>query len=100
MPSALIEAAGGTNIMGDVEKSWSTVGWESVVEHDPEIIVIVNYGEVTADQKREFMMSNPAFANLDAVRNDRFVVLEYIEATPGPRNIEAVKTLAAAFRSK
>jgi iron complex transport system substrate-binding protein len=90
----------GTNIMGDVEKSWSTVGWESVVEHDPEIIVIVNYGEVTADQKREFMMSNPAFANLDAVRNDRFVVLEYIEATPGPRNIEAVKTLAAAFRSK
>jgi iron complex transport system substrate-binding protein len=100
MPSALIEAAGGTNIMGDVEKSWSTVGWEAVVERDPEIIVIVNYGEVTADQKREFIMSNPAFANLDAVRNDRFVVLEYIEATPGPRNIEAVKTLATAFRGK
>jgi iron complex transport system substrate-binding protein len=100
MPNALIEAAGGTNIMNDINKSWATIGWEAVVERNPEIIVIVNYGEVTADQKREFMMSNPAFADIDAVRNDRFVVLEYVEATPGPRNIEAVKTLAAAFRAE
>ncbi|MEP3783276.1 ABC transporter substrate-binding protein [Ascidiaceihabitans sp.] len=100
MPNALIEAAGGTNIMNDLDKSWATVGWEAVVDRNPEIVVIVNYGEVTADQKIEFMMSNPAFADIDAVRNNRFVVLEYVEATPGPRNIEAVKTLAAAFRAE
>ncbi|SPH19611.1 Vitamin B12-binding protein [Ascidiaceihabitans donghaensis] len=100
MPNALIEAAGGTNIMNDLDKSWATVGWEAVVDRNPEIVVIVNYGEVTADQKIEFMMSNPAFADIDAVRNKRFVVLEYVEATPGPRNIEAVKTLAAAFRAE
>lgn len=97
MPTALIEAAGGVNIMEDFEKSWATVTWEEVVERNPEVVVIVNYGEVTAEQKREFMMSNPAFADLDAVKNDRFVTLEYVEATPGPRNIEAVKTLAQAF---
>ena len=100
MPNALIEAAGGTNIMDDFEKSWATVGWEAVVERNPEVIVIVNYGEVTAAQKRDFLMSNPAFADIDAIRDDRFVVLEYVEATPGPRNIEAVKTLAAAFRAE
>ncbi|WP_417250635.1 ABC transporter substrate-binding protein [Celeribacter sp.] len=100
MPNALIEAAGGVNIMNDFEKSWSTVGWEAVVERNPEVIVIVNYGEVTAEQKRNFMMTNPAFAGIDAVRNDRFVVLEYVEATPGPRNIRAVKTLATAFRGE
>jgi iron complex transport system substrate-binding protein len=97
MPTALIEAAGGVNIMDDFEKSWGIVTWEEVVERNPEVIVIVNYGEVTAEQKREFMMSNPAFADLDAVRNDRFVTLEYVEATPGPRNIQAIKTLADAF---
>jgi iron complex transport system substrate-binding protein len=97
MPTALIEAAGGSNIMEDFEKSWATVTWEEVVERNPEVVVIVNYGEVTAEQKREFMMSNPAFANLDAVKNDRFVTLEYVEATPGPRNIQAIKTLAEAF---
>lgn len=97
MPTALIEAAGGQNIMDDFEKSWANVTWEEVVERNPEIIVIVNYGDVTAAQKREFMMSNPAFADMDAVKNDRFVTLEYVEATPGPRNIQAIKTLAAAF---
>jgi iron complex transport system substrate-binding protein len=97
MPTALIEAAGGVNVMDDFEKSWGIVTWEEVVERNPEVIVIVNYGEVTAEQKREFMMSNPAFADLDAVRNDRFVTLEYVEATPGPRNIQAIKTLADAF---
>ena len=44
MPTALIEAAGGQNIMDDFEKSWGTVAWEEVVEKNPEVIVIVNYG--------------------------------------------------------
>lgn len=100
MPTALIEAAGGVNVMDDFEKSWATMTWETVVEKNPEVIVIVNYGDVTAEQKREFMRSNPAFADMDAVRHDRFVVLEYVEATPGPRNIRAIKKLAEAFRSE
>ncbi len=97
MPTAMIEAAGGVNILDDLEKSWAKVGWETVVERNPEMIVIVNYGNVTAEQKRDFMMSNPAFANVDAVKNNRFVVLDYVEATPGPRNIKAIKKLASAF---
>ena len=100
MPTALIEAAGGNNVMDGFEKSWGTVTWEEVVELNPEVIIIVNYGNVTAEQKREFMMSNPAFADMEAVKNDRFVTLEYVEATPGPRNIKAVKLLAEAFRAE
>lgn len=100
MPTAMIEAAGGRNIMDDVESSWTRVAWEPVVERDPEVIVIVNYGEVTAEEKIAFMKSNPAFAEIDAVVNDRFVVLEYVEATPGPRNIRAIRTLANAFHSE
>ena len=97
MPTALIEAAGGVNVTDTLDKSWARVNWEAVVEANPEIIVIINYGEVTAAQKREFMLNNPAFADMDAVKNDRFVTLEYAEATPGPRNIKAIKKLAAAF---
>ncbi len=100
MPTALIETAGGRNIMDDFEKSWAKVNWEKVVERNPEVIVIINYGDVTAEQKRDFIKNNPAFANMDAVKNDRFVVLEYVEATPGPRNIAAVKKLAKSFWSK
>ena len=100
MPTALIEAAGGVNVMNGFEKSWGTVTWEEVVAQNPEVIIIVNYGSVTAEQKRASMMSNPAFSNIEAVKNDRFVTLEYVEATPGPRNIKAIKTLAKAFWGK
>ena len=97
MPTAMIEAAGGVNIMDDLDKSWATVAWEPVVERNPEVIVIVNYGDVTADQKIAFLEGNPAFAGIEAVLNDRYVVLEYVEATPGPRNIRAVEKLVAGF---
>ncbi|AEF56160.1 ABC transporter substrate-binding protein [Marinomonas posidonica] len=99
MPSALIQAAGGDNILDDVAKSWTQVGWESVIDRAPDVIIIVNYGQVTAEQKIQFMRSNPAFKNIPAVKNNQFVVLEYVEATPGPRNIDAVKRLAKAFRA-
>ena len=97
MPTAMIEAAGGENIMADLEKSWATVAWEPVVDRNPEVIVIVNYGDVTAEQKIAFLEGNPAFAGIDAVKNDRYVVLDYVEATPGPRNIKAVEKLVAGF---
>ena len=100
MPTALIEAAGGKNVMDNFEKSWGTVTWEEVIDRNPEVIVIVNYGNVTAEQKREFMMTNPAFTEIDAVKNDRFVTLEYVEATPGPRNIKAVQKLVKSFWKK
>jgi len=99
MPTALIEAAGGENIINDVNKSWIRVGWEAVIDRDPEVIVIVNYGKVTAEQKIEFLRNNPALKDMSAVKNNRFVVLEYVEATPGPRNIKAIKRLAQAFRA-
>nr|WP_318272751.1 ABC transporter substrate-binding protein [Paracoccus saliphilus] len=98
MPTALIEAAGGRNILDDLDKSWAEVSWEAVVERDPQAVLIVNYGDVTAQQKIDFMKSSPALASIDAVKNDRFVVLDYVEATPGPRNIQAVEKLVAAFR--
>ncbi|EKF60697.1 ABC transporter substrate binding protein (iron) [Agrobacterium albertimagni AOL15] len=100
IPTAMIEAAGGVNIMEDVDKSWTEVSWEPVIERNPEVVVIVNYGDVTAEQKIAFMKENPAFKNLDAVKQDRFVVLEYVEATPGPRNVQAIERLANTFHPR
>jgi iron complex transport system substrate-binding protein len=100
IPTAMIEAAGGANIMDDVEKSWVEISWEPVIERNPEVVVIVNYGEVKAEDKIAFMKNNAAFKNVDAVKNDRFVVLDYVEATPGPRNIDAIARLAKAFQGE
>lgn len=93
MPQAIIEAAGGLNIMADVESSWIRADWETVVERNPQVIVLVDVGRDTADQQIAFLNSRPAFANIDAVRDGRFIVLTYDELTPGPRNIEAAEKL-------
>ncbi|MEI7290647.1 ABC transporter substrate-binding protein [Paraburkholderia tropica] len=94
MPTALIRAAGGRNVMDDVAQSWTQVSWESVVARDPQVIVIVDYGAVTAAQKEAFLLSSPALANVAAIRARRFVVVAYDAATPGVRNAQAVETIA------
>lgn len=100
MPDALLAAAGGRNIMADVNASWTRVNWEAVVERNPEVIVIIDYGNVTADQKRDFLRNNPALNKMDAVKNNRFIVLPYDAATPGLGNVDAIATLAKGLHPK
>ncbi|WP_433738467.1 ABC transporter substrate-binding protein [Pseudomonas putida] len=94
MPQALIDAAGGRNVLDDVEASWTRVNWENVVERNPQVIVIVDYGEITADQKVQFLRSNKALQSVDAIKHQRFIVIPYVQATPGIDNVLAVQTLA------
>ncbi|WP_226499924.1 ABC transporter substrate-binding protein [Pseudomonas sp. MWU16-30322] len=100
MPQALIDAAGGRNILDDVEASWTRVNWETVVERNPQVIVIVDYSEITAEQKVEFLLKNPALQSVDAIKNQRFIVIPYVQATPGIDNVLAVETLAKGFHGE
>lgn len=97
IPEAIIKAAGGTNVMGGVEASWTQVGWESVVQADPQVIVIVDYGDQSATQKERFLRSDPALQSIRAVRDNRFVVLPYSSMTPGVQNLDAIEKLADQF---
>ncbi|WP_415773070.1 ABC transporter substrate-binding protein [Pseudomonas sp. LB3P38] len=100
MPQALIDAAGGRNILDDVEASWTRVNWENVVERNPQVIVIVDYGEVTAEQKEQFLLNNKALQSVDAIKHQRFIVIPYVQATPGIDNVLAVETLAKGFHGE
>ena len=100
MPQALIDAAGGRNVLDDVEASWTRVNWESVVERNPQVIVIVDYSEITADQKIQFLLNNQALQSVDAIKHKRFIVIPYVQATPGIDNVLAVATLAKGFHGE
>jgi iron complex transport system substrate-binding protein len=100
MPQALIDAAGGRNILDDVDASWTRVNWETVVERNPQVIVIVDYSEITAEQKIEFLLKNPALQSVDAIKNQRFIVIPSVQATPGIDNVLAVQTLAKGFHGE
>ncbi len=96
-PNAMIEAAGGTNIFNDVESSWTRINWEDVIERNPEYIVIIDYGQPDAQGKIDFLKSRAELADVDALQHERFVILTYAEATPGPRNVASTRRLAEAF---
>lgn len=97
MPQALLEAAGADNVMADVSASWTEVNWESVVERDPEVIVIVDYGPTSWAQKRDFLLNHPALSEVKAIRERRFVVLSYLQVTPAVDNAGAIEQLASAL---
>ncbi len=72
-PEEVISKAGGVNVMNDLADSWTTVGWETVVERDPDVIVICDYGDVSAEQKRRFLLSYAPLKNVSAVKHKRVV---------------------------
>ncbi|MFJ9441249.1 ABC transporter substrate-binding protein [Kitasatospora sp. NPDC101235] len=95
----IIARAGGTNVMGDLTDSWVTAGWESVVQRDPEVIVINDYATPGAEEKRKFLKSFPALANVSAIRNDRIFVMDYVDLVESPRNPAAISALAEYLRT-
>lgn len=84
--------------MHDVADSWTTVGWESVVRRDPDVIVICDYGDVSAEQKEEFLLSHAPLRDVSAVRHRRIISLDYADLVESPRNPSAIARLGAYLR--
>lgn len=97
-PDDIISHAGGENIFGDLEERWTQVGWESVVEAEPEVIVILDYGDQPAEDKIDFLTSSPTMAEVPAVVEENFFVLDYNEGISGPRNIDGLEKFAEYLR--
>ncbi|MFF9349033.1 ABC transporter substrate-binding protein [Streptomyces sp. NPDC014734] len=93
--SELIRLAGGRNVFGDLDDVFGDVSWEQVVARKPEVIAIYDYaGSGTVEQKKKFLLSQPALADVPAVRNERFVVLPLTDTLVGIRSAYAVDGLA------
>ncbi|PDP89473.1 iron transporter [Glycomyces fuscus] len=94
----IIRFAGGENVFGDLEERWTQVSWEAVVEAEPEVIIIFDYGDQPAEDKMEFLREFEATADLPAVRDDNFYVLDYNEGISSPRNIDGLEGFAEYLR--
>ncbi|MEG0788456.1 MAG: ABC transporter substrate-binding protein, partial [Comamonas sp.] len=97
MPHAMIETAGAINIFDDLNSSWMRGNWEDVIARNPDWIVIVDNDQPTPDGKRQFLLSKPELSDVTAIREQKFVLMDFAEATPGPRNVEATHRLAHAL---
>jgi iron complex transport system substrate-binding protein len=100
MPTALIEAAGGRNVMDDLPISWAHSSWEAVAARNPQFLVLLDYQDGQGPSRlMATLQAHPAMRHTDAVKHQRFITLRYAELTPGPANIEAVEKLSRALRA-
>jgi iron complex transport system substrate-binding protein len=92
-PAMIMEAAGLTNVFADVHDSWTSIGWESVIAADPDVIVLVDASWNTAASKIATLESNPATQELTAVKHKRYIVLPFAATEAGIRNVEATASV-------
>ncbi|WP_369153193.1 ABC transporter substrate-binding protein [Streptomyces sp. R17] len=91
----LIRLAGGENVFADLDDVFGDVSWEQVVERKPEVVAIYDYaGAGSVEEKKKYLLSQPALADVPAVRNKRFVVLPLTATLVGIRSAYAVEDLA------
>lgn len=95
--NAIVSFAGGENLFADLACGFCPTSWEEVVSRDPEVILVLGYGDTSVAGKREFVRSHPALAGTRAVRENRFVTLPLSSVVAGVRNAGAVADLAKAL---
>jgi len=91
-PEMIMDAAGLTNIFHNVHDTWTSVGWESIIEANPSVIVLVDATWNTAADKIANLETSAATQGLDAVINKRYIILPFASTEAGIRNVEAASS--------
>lgn len=89
--------AGGKNIFADGDKPYIKSTWEQVAERSPEAIVVLDYGDKTAQQKIDYLVSHPVMATTPAVKNKRFVTIALSDLFENQRLVTSAYTVAKAL---
>jgi iron complex transport system substrate-binding protein len=98
LESNLIELAGGINTTRKMADSrWFMTGVETLVKANPDIIIINDYGKQTVEEKINKIKSNPACADIPAVKNDKFLVIPLVEVMQDIRAANACEKMAKYF---
>ncbi|MEU4142609.1 ABC transporter substrate-binding protein [Streptomyces parvulus] len=102
-PGVMTRAVGAKNAMDDTHDEWPQVGWETVADRDPDVLVLGDLTRrsqtaETAAKKIEFLESDPVTRNMTAVREKRYVLLSGQAMNPTIRTVEGVEQVAAALR--
>lgn len=93
-PAMIMEALGLENIFADVDEGWTAASWEAVVDANPDVIVLVDAAWNSAEAKKKLLAENPITSKLDAVVNQRYLVIPFPASEAGIRNVPATVDMA------
>lgn len=92
-PGMILRELGVTNIFEDLPGHWASTSWEQVIERDPDVVVIADFGEDDIEEKLAFVEGDPTLRELQAFRDEAFVTLPFAQTTPGLQNVAGIETI-------
>ncbi len=103
VPAYILAKLGARNIITTNEE-WPLVGWESVAAANPAVIVVVKmdrrrFPADDIDLKLNFLKTDAVASKLDAVKNNRVVVMDVGATRAGLDTIDGIEALANAIQS-
>ena len=102
-PAYILKTIGARNVV-TTEEEWPLVGWETIAQANPAVIVIATmdrrrYAADDPKVKIGFLERDPVTRELDAVKNKHFVMMDAQSMNPTIRTIDGIETLANGIRS-
>lgn len=99
-PALLAAETGMENVFDDAEDDWIASGWESIVEREPDVLVLGDlqrdrFPGDRLDDKVEFLESDELTSTLDAVQEERFIPLHGAEMNPSIRFVDGLEKIQA-----
>lgn len=92
----IVTIAGGRNVYADAVMEWPTVGYESIVERDPDVVLWPE-GDITAETTGRIAQM-AGWAQVPAIQDGRVVLIDGdLFGRPGPNVVEAARVLANAL---
>ncbi len=101
VPAYILSKLGARNIITTNEE-WPLVGWESIAGANPAVIVAVKmdrrrFPADDIEKKLDFLKTDPVASKLDAVRNQRIVILDVGATRAGLDTVDGIEALAKAI---
>jgi iron complex transport system substrate-binding protein len=102
-PAYILKTIGAKNVV-TTEEEWPLVGWETIAQANPAVIVIATmdrrrYAADDPKVKVDFLKKDPVTSQLDAVGNKHFVMMDAQSMNPTIRTIDGIEILAKGIKS-
>jgi iron complex transport system substrate-binding protein len=100
IPNFMLDTLGMRNVI-DSDEEWPTVGWETIAKANPDVLVIARmdrrrFPADDHEKKLAFLRSDPVTRNMDAVKNNRIVIMDASAMESSVRLFDGIEQLAQA----
>ncbi len=98
LPQHVSELIGAKNVFDDAETKWPETSWDEVAARNPDVIVLADLtrgkpGD-SAKEKIEILKKDPLTSKLDAVKNERFIIVPGTYMDPSYGSVYALPAVA------